>query len=243
MASEDYTYSDGYSTLSAKNSTGSVGFSGAYSNTSNPIYGTNGKFLGTDDKGLQGKAIVMNEGEFTQSMKHEDAMKKDLAPNGGEEFNKAIPNLDDYDSFYYHRKGLEKRPDYNGYLSKAEADAWWRGKSGEPLFVDQSQIELPGVTTKDFDNKQGSSFYKNFVWGLSNTGKVYGTLKLTLINASTGDVHLGLPYPKNMDKYDFTMDNRTFRNFATWVGRPGGANDGRDFLIYGYGNAKVPVKK
>ena len=35
MASEDYTYSDGYSTLSAKNSTGSVGFSGAYSNTSN----------------------------------------------------------------------------------------------------------------------------------------------------------------------------------------------------------------
>ena len=38
MASEeakDYTYSDGYSTLSAKNSTGSVGFNGAYSNTSN----------------------------------------------------------------------------------------------------------------------------------------------------------------------------------------------------------------
>ena len=42
MASEDFTYSDGYSNLSAKNSTGSVGFNGAYQNCCNnqePIKG------------------------------------------------------------------------------------------------------------------------------------------------------------------------------------------------------------
>ena len=42
-------------------------------------------------------------------------------------------------------------------------------------------------------------------------------------------------------KYDFDMDGRLFRDFATWVGRPGGRNDGKDFYIYGYGHAKVPV--
>lgn len=46
-----------------------------------------------------------------------------------------------------------------------------------------------------------------------------------------------------MDKYDFNMDGRLFRDFATWVGRPGKANDGKDFLIHGYGYAIVPVVK
>ena len=48
---------------------------------------------------------------------------------------------------------------------------------------------------------------------------------------------------KYMDKYDFNMDGRPFRDFATWVERPGKANDGKDFLIYGYGYAIVPVVK
>jgi len=46
-----------------------------------------------------------------------------------------------------------------------------------------------------------------------------------------------------MDKYDFDMDGRLLRDVATWWGRPGGENNGKDFLLYGYGQAKVPVKK
>lgn len=46
-----------------------------------------------------------------------------------------------------------------------------------------------------------------------------------------------------MDEYDFNMDNRPLRNFATRIGRPGGANDGKSFLIHGYGYAIVPVVK
>jgi hypothetical protein len=117
-------------------------------------------------------------------MKHEDAMKKDLAPNGGKEFLKAIPDWANYYDFYHHYTELSKRPDYDGYLTKAEADAWWKNKSGQPLYVDQSKIELPGVTTKSFG--KAKSFSKNFIWGLSNTGKVYGTIKLTLVDANTG---------------------------------------------------------
>ena len=124
-------------------------------------------------------------------------------------------------------------------MTKAEADTWWRGKSGEPLFVDQSKIELHGVNTSSFERE--NPIYKNFIWRLTNTGKTYGTLKMTLIDAEKGKVFIGSE--KYMDKYDFNMDGRPFRDFATWVGRPGKANDGKDFLIYGYGYAIVPIVK
>lgn len=42
----------------------------------NPIYGTDGIFLGTDDRGLQGEAIVMDAQEFRQGMSHEEALDK-----------------------------------------------------------------------------------------------------------------------------------------------------------------------
>ncbi len=202
----------------------------------NPIYDTDGNFLGTDDKGLQGEAIVMKKDDFKQGMSHEDALSKGtLRSNLPMVYKKEF-----YDKIDNYFATLPSRPDYDGYLTKKEADDWWLGKSGQPLFVDQSKIELPGISTKSFDNKEGSSFYENFVWGLSNTGKVYGTLKLTLTNAKTGTVHLG--GAKYMDEYDFTMDGRWARDFATWWGRPGGKNDGKSFLIHGYGQATVPVK-
>ena len=78
-----------------------------------PIYGTDGKFLGTDDQGLTGAAIVLNKEDFKQGMKHEDAVKKDLAPKGGDDFLKAIPNRENYQTFYDHYTDLKKRPDYD----------------------------------------------------------------------------------------------------------------------------------
>ncbi|MGC9330452.1 MAG: RHS repeat domain-containing protein [Bacteroidales bacterium] len=48
----------------------------------NPIYDTEGKFLGTDDKGLQGKAIVMNKDDFSQGMSHEEALSHSLVAEG-----------------------------------------------------------------------------------------------------------------------------------------------------------------
>ncbi len=201
-----------------------------------PIYDKNGDFLGTDDKGLQGKAIVMNKDNFTQGMSHEDALKNSLGAGGLSSDAAKTKLLDHYNS-------LPNRIDYSSdfVLTKEIADKHWQGKSGEGLYVNQANIQLPGVTTESFDNKEGSSFYKNFAWGLSNTGKVYGTLKLTLENANSGIVHIGSE--KYLDEYDYSMDGRPLRDFATWLGRPGGANDGKSYFIYGYGKARVPVKK
>ncbi len=197
-----------------------------------PIYDIEGNFLGTDDEGLKGKAIIMEKENFIQGMSHADALSKNLGKKG-------LIDEKAENKFKNHYIGLKNRPDYDGYLTKAEADAWWRGKSGQSLYVDQSKIELPGITTQSFVDKENNSFYKNFLGSSTNTGKVYGTLKLTLIDANTGEVYIG--GPEYMDEYDFKMDGRPVRDFATWVGRPGGANDGKDFFIYGYGHATVPV--
>ena len=197
-----------------------------------PIYDTHGNFLGTDDEGLTGKAIVMKKEKFKQGMSHKDALSNNLGSKGLVDDN-ARKKLSE------HYSGLKERPDYDGYLTKAEADAWWKGKSGQPLYVDQRKIELPGITTQSFADNKDDSFYVNFLGSSSNTGKVYGTIKLTLVDANTGEVHIG--GSNYMDKYDFKMDGRPFRDFATWAGRPGGKNDGKDFLIYSYGHATVPV--
>ena len=98
-------------------------------------------------------------------------------------------------------------------------------------------ISLLGITTKSFDKPL---FYHNFICGLSNTGKTYGTLMLTLSNANTGAVIIG--GKSFMDKYDFEMDDRTWRNITTWAGMPGPADAGKDFLIYGYGHDTAPIK-
>ena len=179
----------------------------------------------------------MDRGCFTQGMSHEQAVNSGFMLNRSQ----GAISFDMYQSVYYHMESLKSRPDYDGFITKDEADAWWLSKSGEPLFVDQSKIELPGISTKTFGNKAGNSTYQNFIWGLSNTGKVYGTLKMTLKSPTTGTVHIG--GQKYIDKYDFDMDNRPLRNFATWWGRPGGATAGKDYYIYGYGNARVPVVK
>ena len=63
---------------------------------------------------------------------------------------------------------------------------------------------------------------------------------LTLTDVEKGTVHVG--GSQYMDEYDFEMDGRWLRDFATWWGRPGEANDGKGFLIYGYGQAKVAVR-
>ena len=212
----------------------------------NPIYGTDGSLLGTDDKGLQGQAIVMKKEDFKQGMNHDEAVKNSTYKEGDP--NYGFDSKDAANKYATNYATLKDRPDYDGFLTKSEADTWWSGKSGDPLFVDESKINLPGVTTASFGNQDGGTFSKNFVWnlggddGLTTTGKVYGSLNMTLLDSKTGAVMIG--NENKVDTYKFDMQkNRPLRNVATWAGRPGGANDGKNFVIKGYGHATVPIEK
>lgn len=200
----------------------------------NPIYDPDGNFLGTDDKGLQGKAIVMNKENFTQGMSNEDALSHNLGKKG-------LSSSEAQSSLYSHYNGLKDRPDYDGYLTLNEANDWYRNGNGEPLYVDSSKIDLSPQNISNF--KVGESKYINFA-SPSNanvaTGLVYGTIKLTMLDKN-GSTKLGGEGGK-LDTYDFDYKpNRTGRNIATWIGEQV-AGQGNGFDIFTYGRAKLQNK-
>ncbi|MBP9993418.1 MAG: hypothetical protein KBT67_00535 [bacterium] len=184
-----------------------------------PIYDVNGNFLGTDDEGLQGEAIVMRKKDFKQGMSHQDALSfaTDLAENNREEAEMRMNQ---------HYASLRNRPDWDGYLTKQEADEWWLNGNGEPLFVNMEKIALHGITTDFFNNEVGQTKTKNFIWHfpLTETGKTYGTLTMTLINLNTGEISIGPKGHDHMDKYDFFM-----------------TADSLEILLLGLENQKVTV--
>eukprot|EP01132_Coremiostelium_polycephalum_P011126 gene11126-13624_t len=198
-----------------------------------PIYGRNGDFLGTDDEGLKGQAIVMKKEDFSQGMSHEEAKSKSTYKEGDPNFGFA----DEKSALKYasHYVNLKNRPDYDGKLTLGEANEWYRTGEGKPLFVDASKIDLAPVYQGDLST--GDSKYVNFASpGNANfeTGLVYGTIKLTLVGGNK--VKLGGDNSV-LDTYDFDYQKgRTGRNVATWMGKTV-AGEGTGYTIYNYGTA------
>jgi RHS repeat-associated protein len=197
-----------------------------------PIYDPDGNFLGTDDEGLRGNAIVMSTENFSQGMAHKDASG----------YYRDMNNEDAYKKMNEHYGNLPNRPDYDGKLTLGEANDWYRNGNGQPLYVDASKIDLSPVTTKDLT--LGGKRAINFVSPQNanlETGLVYGTLTLTLTNENKGTVEIG--QNNKIDVYDFDQQKgRTFRNIATKIGETL-AGKGTAYTIYGYGIGIVKVKK
>ncbi|MBC9795856.1 DUF6443 domain-containing protein [Sinomicrobium weinanense] len=223
----------------------------------NPIYGEDGSFLGTDEYGLKGEAIIYG-GEFTQGMNQLDILEEggqflsDYASNlPGDQFAK----FDDptWNKVFSHSYDLKDRPDYDGVLTLSEANAWARNGNGEPLFVDAGKIDLSTIDMGDFRNKNGfyrTSGYFNFINPLQpdyfnkSVGEVYGSIKISVLNNS-GEVQLGGANGL-IDVYNFEQHRGGgakiwTRNQLTKYGKYKATVNGRynitDFSIYGYGKA------
>ncbi|WP_374174306.1 DUF6443 domain-containing protein [Flavobacterium tructae] len=208
-----------------------------------PIYNTNGDFLGTDDQGLQGKAIVMENKYFTQNMSHREAMKKDLTPKGGNEYLKAINDYADYIKFYNHYTDLPNRPDYDGVVQDWEARQWWNNGTGEPLYIDVAQLDLTPLTTASFteDNRRLQYNFFTSTRTDTRTGRVHGTLTMRLRNQNTGEVGFFRDNNGFFDTYDFNDDGRFWRDLTTKAARQVvGEGTGFGFIPYGT-NPTIPV--
>ncbi|WP_024770720.1 RHS repeat domain-containing protein [Aquimarina macrocephali] len=135
-----------------------------------PIYDTGGNFLGTDDQGLQGKAIVMEAENFEQGMSHEDALSNNLGTEGlkdGAAGEKLIKNYN----------GLKDRPDYDGKITLSEANDWYRNGGGKPLFVDLSKVDLGFISSEQFKSV-GSTKPIQTLFD-SEDGAIYGNVTFT----------------------------------------------------------------
>ena len=209
-----------------------------------PIYDTDGNLLGTDNQGLQGTPIVMKKENFTQGMDHEEATSYSTNTEGAK--NWGFDSAEAKQKYADTQVNLQNRPDYDGSLTLGEANQWYRNGDGQPLFVDASKINLSPVTVSDLE-EEGGSIYKNFFLTTNQqTGRLYGTIKITLDDASTGAVSLG-GRDRKVDDYDFDQKpsdgtvGRAVRNFGTKVGEAV-AGKGKGYSIYTYGNGKVEKK-
>ncbi|MDH6353685.1 hypothetical protein M2132_000002 [Dysgonomonas sp. PH5-45] len=198
------------------------------------IYDQDGNFLGTDDQGIAGDALMIDRKNFVQGMSNADARKLLWTDVTDEARSKRDA----------HVAGLVDRPDYDGKLTFFEANDWYRNGNGQPLYVDASKIDLSPVTTTDLE--EGKGRYINFAspsYANLETGLVYGNIKLTLLNENTGSVKLG---GENglLDNYGFEMHKggSKFRNFATKIGKMVAGN-GKEYDIFNYNNGQVKVKE
>jgi RHS repeat-associated protein len=203
-----------------------------------PIFDTDGNFLGTDDKGLEGKATIMKKEDFTQGMKDADAESKSVGYEGLNGDAAKTKFKTSYD-------GLKSRPDYDGVVTKKEADEWYTttGK-GQPLFVDVRKMGIENrLSTSELfssHDEVGKSVAKNFGYD-NETGKVFGKLDITLVakTETTGEFKIGYQSTlsgtskKVFDRYDFKYnDGETIRNILTSIGDPG---KGTPFNFESYG--------
>lgn len=215
----------------------------------NPIYDTDGNFLGTDDRGLQGDAIVMNKGNFSQGMAHSEAKAYDLSPNLGfmDESAKSKMNT--------HFAGLKDRPDYDGFVTIAEGIKWAKEHPNtlpdnitpdNSLYLDASKLNFGDLSVQNIGLSEGQQANVNLFnyvsWTSSSsraTTYALGNTQIKLLNAQEGKVKLF------WDDYDWDVHpngnanrNRLIRGERALKG----LNDSHGFRVYIYGTGTIKTE-
>ena len=173
-----------------------------------PIYNEAGNLLGTDDQGLKGDAIVMNEANFKQNMSHEDALKNDLGQS-------ALNNEAARNKFSSSYSSLPSRPDYGGVMSYKELLQWGRENGNSPVYLDASKIDLGNLYVSDFKGV-GKGRFVNTTTILNTPLDTYGPWGknyMTLIS-SDGKVKLS----NDIFDYDQHSLSKAWKEGAgTWI--------------------------
>ncbi len=165
----------------------------------NPIYDKEGNFLGIDDKGLQGEAIVMEKENFTLGMSNKSALGSRYSGSLSKEVEEKIQK---------HFSNLSSRPDYDGFVTISEGIAWAKSHPGalenltpdNMLYVDASKLDFGDINVSDFKNGEGKdSEIHLFSWGNPGaflspqaraTTYALGTCNMTLIDKKRGAVSI-----------------------------------------------------
>ncbi len=132
-----------------------------------PIYSLRGEFLGTDNNGLQGSAIMMSSNIFEQGM------SPAIAASVGKtlDFNINYPNCTNdakvIQKIESHFNGLSSRPDFDGMVTIEEGIKWakehpnaisiLRNDPNEALYINASLLDLGSLSSENFKNGVGKS--------------------------------------------------------------------------------------
>jgi len=201
-------------------------------NLYNPIFDWEGTFLGTDDRGLKGEAIIMNKNDFKQNMSHNDALRlgtlRSQLP--------MIINADILSKIDNKVASFPSRPDWDGHLTLKEANDWYKNGNGDALYVDLGKINLAGIFSLG-EKYVGQVKAVNLLFnsGSINDGLVHGNITLKR-------------YPDHTvrafsDEYNFKMHSwknpmNWGRNFEAMIGGRV-AGKGTPYEINFYGSNKL----
>jgi RHS repeat-associated protein len=219
-----------------------------------PIYDTEGIFLGTDENGLQGQAVVMKKEDFKQGMSAKEAESKSTYRDANDP-NYGFSSKDAAMKYGTHYANLKNRPDYDGVVTISEGIAWAKSHIGaknnpnaeNTLYLDASKMNFGTLKASDMiEGVQANYNLFDFV-DLTNSRSVsttyaLGNTQMTLLDANAGTVKL------YSDVYDWDYHDKNYkegikppsskRDRLIWAERKrAGVNDthGFNLLIYGTG--------
>jgi len=213
-----------------------------------PIYGTDGKFLGTDNEGISGNALIIDKKDFTQGMDHSDVQKVLFA---GHLTKEAQARFD------VHYADLSKRPDYDGFVTAQEGIDWAKTHPNalehptpdNMLYIDASKLDFGNISTSDFASEgvktpinllnMSNSVESRFNADLYNTVYALGRVYMVLKSRAEGTVGIFNDYNQKSDRatdYDWNagggrIRNALIKNERFWKG----LKEGDGFRVYYYG--------
>jgi uncharacterized protein RhaS with RHS repeats len=216
--------------------------------SANPIYGTDGAFLGTDDLGLQGQAIIMNRSDFTQGMRHTDAVSKNLGAAG-------LNGAGARSAFISHFRTLRGRPDYDGFVTINDGVAWGKShpnalKNPTPdntLYANSALLDFGNISEADFPstnkltpiNLLNNSNLKASITNGTLRGTVYalGRVDMMLTNRNAGTVKI---LDTDATDYDWNQGGGMLRSTLINIDRVlEGVNDTHGFSVKYYGTGTL----
>ena len=211
----------------------------------NPIYDQEGNFLGTDNRGLQGDAIIMDSKFFQQGMEHELAEGLDLGLSSLDEGTRGIVEAS--------VRSLADRPDYDGFVTVSEGIRWAKDHPNALNYPTPNNALYINAALLDFGELSVDKI------GIPNIGKPVRTQLFTVPNTlesiynerlratvyALGRVNVTLQNPvlrtisvvnDEATYYDWNQGDSFVRRSAIFLERMRtGLNDTHGFRAYYYG--------
>ena len=219
--------------------------------SASPVYDPTGEFLGTDDEGLQGEAIVMDKANFSQGMSHDWAKS----------FDKGVGSLGPEAKARYEgtQASLPSRPDWDGFVTPIEGIEWAKQRPGimnadgtpnsmynatDALYVDVAQLDFGNLKMKDL-NSIGQSTWVN-LYPHTEMGRpasifttyAFGKTTMTLLNS---DGYVVMPNgPQNTFDWNYGGAGGWKRDLGIGLERArNGLNSSHGFPLKTYGVGRL----
>jgi hypothetical protein len=213
--------------------------------------------LGTDDQGLQGKAIVMDKDKFKQGMSHEAALGNSLGAEGLSSDAAGSKLLAHYDN-------LKTRPDYDGVVTIGEGVEWAKQHpntlpnnitADNSLYLDASKLNFGDLSVKNIGLQEGQKGnvnlldYVKFNGSSFSTTYALGNTQMQLLNAKSGNVKLFWD-DYNWDFHNYPQALRdagklpanTRDRLIYFERQRAGLNDSHGFRVFIYGTGTIKTK-